>query len=66
MRKLTIILIALISGYYFWTINKKEIEYPHKPVYLKLVSEDFHDDFDSTYYWNDCRTDTFKTKHKCK
>lgn len=66
MRKLTILLMATIAGYYFWTINKKEIEHPHKPVYLQVVEQDFHDDFDSTYYWNGCRTDTFKLNHKCK
>ena len=58
--------MATIAGYYFWTINKKEIENPHKPVYLKVIEQDFHDDFDSTYYYNGCRTDTFKLKHKCK
>ncbi len=28
--------------------------------------EDFHDDFDSTYYVYGNRTDTFKLNHKCK
>lgn len=65
MRKLTILLMACIAGYYFWTINKKEIEHPHKPVYLQVVEQDFHDDFDSTYYYYGCKTDTFKLNHKC-
>jgi len=65
MRKLTILLMATIAGYYFWTINKKEIEHPHKPVYLKAVEQDFHEDFDSTYYYYGCKTDTFKLNHKC-
>jgi hypothetical protein len=65
MRKLTILLIACIAGYYFWTINKKELEHPHKPVYLQVVEQDFHDDFDSTYYYYGCKTDTFKLNHKC-
>ena len=62
------ILIVIIGlfGIYFWTIIIKEIEEPHKPVYLKVVEQDFHDDFDSTYYYNGCRTDTFKLNHKCK
>lgn len=65
MRKLTILLMATIAGYYFWTINKKEIEHPHKPVYLKVVEQDFHEDFDSTYYYYGCKADTFKSNHKC-
>lgn len=65
MRKLTILLMAVIAGVYFWTIQKKDIEHPHKPIYIKIVQEDFHEDFDSSYVYNDCRTDTFKVKHKC-
>ena len=57
--------MANIAGYYFWTIQKKDIENPHKPVYIKLVQEDFHDDFDSTYYYYGCKADTFKANHKC-
>jgi hypothetical protein len=62
------ILIVIIGlfGIYFWTIIKKELEEPHKPVYLKLVEQDFHEDFDSTYVIDGIRTDTFKLKHKCK
>jgi hypothetical protein len=65
MRKLTILLMAGIAGYYFWTIQKKDIENPHKPVYIKIVEQDFHEDFDSTYYYYGCKADTFKANHKC-
>jgi hypothetical protein len=65
MRILTIALITGIGLYYFYTLIKKDIEHPHKPVYLKLVEQDFHDDFDSTYYHYGCKTDTFKLNHKC-
>lgn len=61
-----LIVIIGLAGIYFWTLIKKEIEEPHKPVYLKIVEQDFHEDFDSTYYYNGCKTDTFKMKHKCK
>lgn len=61
-----LIVIIGLAGIYFWTIIKKEIEEPHKPVYLKVVEQDFHDDFDSSYYYNGCKNDTFKLKHKCK
>jgi hypothetical protein len=66
MRKLTILLMSVITGYYFWTIQKKDIEHPNKPVYLQSVEQNFHDDFDSTYYYYGCKADTFKTNHKCK
>lgn len=65
MRKLTILLIAGIAGYYFWTIQKKDLEHPHKPVYIRLVDENFHEDFDSSYVFYGCKTDTFKVNHKC-
>jgi len=65
MRKLTILLMAGIAGYYFWTIQKKDIENPHKPVYIKIVEQDFHEDFDSTYYYYGCKAYTFKANHKC-
>jgi hypothetical protein len=65
MRKLTILLMAGIAGYYFWTVQKKDIKNPHKPVYIKIVEQDFHEDFDSTYYYYGCKADTFKANHKC-
>ena len=65
MRKLTILLMACIGLYYFWTIQKKDIENPHKPIYIKIVEQDFHEDFDSTYYYYGCKADTFKANHKC-
>jgi len=29
------------------------------------VEQDFHEDFDSTYYYYGCQYNTFKLNHKC-
>lgn len=64
MRKLMLIVIGILAILCLYTIEKTNK--PKKRVYLKMVEEDFHEDFDSTYYWNGCRIDTFKLNHKCK
>ena len=64
MRKLLILLIGALALLTLYTIEKTDK--PRKRVYLKLVEEDFHEDFDSSYYYNGCRIDTFKLNHKCK
>lgn len=61
------ILLTIIAGLAILTIYTIEkTNKPRKHIYLKLVEEDFHEDFDSTYYYNGCKTDTFKLNHKCK
>lgn len=64
MRTIILIIIGALALLTLYTIEKTNK--PRKRVYLKLVEEDFHEDFDSTYYWNGCRIDTFKLNHKCK
>ena len=64
MRKLILIVIGILAILCLYTIEKSNK--PKKRVYLKMVEEDFHEDFDSTYYWNSCMTKTFKLNHKCK
>ena len=63
MRTIILIAIGMLSILTLYTIEKTNK--PKKRVYLKIVEEDFHEDFDSTYFYNGCRTDTFKIKHKC-
>ncbi len=63
MRKLILIVIGILAMLSLYTIEKSNV--PKKRVYLKLVEEDFHEDFDSTYYVYGNRTDTFKLNHKC-
>ena len=63
MRAIILTIIGALSLLSLYTIEKTNK--PRKRVYLKLVEEDFHEDFDSTYYVNGCRTDTFKLNHKC-
>jgi hypothetical protein len=63
MRKLILIVIGILALLTLYTLEKSNV--PKKIVYLKLVEEDFHDDFDSTYYVYGNRTDTFKLNHKC-
>jgi hypothetical protein len=63
MRKLILIVIGILALLSLYTIEKSNV--PKKRVYLKLVEEDFHEDFDSTYYVYGNRTDTFKLNHKC-
>ncbi len=59
MIKLTILVLAFWAGLYYEIsepkIQKIEIE----------LSEDFHEDFDSTYYYYGCQYNTFKINHKC-
>jgi len=64
MRKLILIVIGILAILSLYTIEKSNV--PKKRVYLKVVEESYHDDFDSTYYFNGCRTDTFKLNHKCE
>lgn len=33
---------------------------------IEVVEHDFHEDFDSTYYYYGCQYNTFKLNHKCK
>lgn len=33
---------------------------------IEVIEQDFHDDFDSTYYYYGCQYNTFKLNHKCK
>jgi len=64
MRKLLLIIIGALFLVSLYTIEKSNV--PKKRVYLKLVEvNDFHEDFDSSYYFNGNRTDTFKLNHKC-
>ena len=64
MRKLILIVIGILALLSLYTIEKSNV--PKKRVYLKLVEEDFHDDFDSTYFVYGCEYHTFTLNHKCR
>lgn len=78
MKKLRVFQIAIPLVLLLMTISllilglpmmntQTTLEYePYKPFIMVVDEQDFHEDFDSTYYWNGCRTDTFKLNHKCK
>ena len=59
-----LILTAFASIFLLGAISKNEIK--SKPVITQNIEEDFHEDFDSTYYFYGCQYNTFKLNHKCK
>jgi hypothetical protein len=64
-EKLILSVICLLMGVFLWSKVQEGLEKPRKRVYLKTVTEVFHEDFDSTYVINGCRVDTFKANHLC-
>lgn len=72
MKKLRVFQIAILIVSLLTTISLWSSEFQMMNTQIPLEyntlekGDDFHEDFDSTYYYNGCRTDTFKLKHKCK
>ena len=72
MKKLRVFQIAILLVLLLTTISlwSSEFQMTNTQPLLEYntleAGDDFHEDFDSTYYWNGCRIDTFKLNHKCK
>ncbi len=61
--KLSAIILILIALYFHDKNQRNDIVKVNniKPEF----NEDFHEDFDSTYYYYGCKYNTFKLNHKC-
>lgn len=61
--KIAILILILIASYFHTQeTSKDEVKLTDRKTEF---NEDFHEDFDSTYFWNGCKTNTFKLNHKC-
>lgn len=65
--QIAILLVSLLTTISLWSFEFQMMNTQTHLEYSVLEQGvDFHEDFDSTYYWNGCMTKTFKLKHKCK
>ena len=54
--------IGITSAIFMPNEVKNPVQNQSKPV---VKSDNFHNDFDSSYFYNGCKAFTFKSNHKC-
>ena len=54
--------VGIISAIFIPNDVQNPVQNQSKPV---DESENFHDDFDSSYFYNGCKAFTFKSNHLC-
>ena len=66
--KIAVTIIALgLTLFVLYSKEEQQIQENYRP-FVKYTNDDadsYHEDFDSSYFYNDCLVNTFKLNHKC-
>lgn len=67
--KIAVTIIALgLTLFILYSKEEQQIQENYRP-FVKYTNDDadsYHEDFDSSYVYNGCLANTFKSNHNCK